>query len=89
MGTWREVCKRLRFVGACTLEPEGYRFSAQLKENGVSAGPDIVQHEAGPKESYNGSLRGDMRRNHRSAPASWYDRGVLFPGCEGGELSAA
>ena len=53
MGTLREACKRLRFVGAFTFEPEGHRFSSQLKENGVSAGPDIVQHEAEPKKSHN------------------------------------
>ena len=46
MGTLREACKRFRFVGAFAFEPERYRFSAQLRENGVSAGPDRVQHDA-------------------------------------------
>ena len=71
MGTLREACKRFRFVGAFAFEPERHRFSAQLRENGVSAGPDRVQHDAEPQESHNGQLIVDMMRNYNSALSSW------------------
>jgi hypothetical protein len=68
MGTLREACKRWRFIGAFAFAPEGHRRSSQLRENGVAAGPDIVQHDAEPQESHNGQLTVDRIRNHRSAP---------------------
>ena len=66
--TLGEALEGSGFLGPFALALGGYGFVRWLRCHRTSAWPDIMQHDAEPKESQDRELVVDMVRNHGDAP---------------------